>query len=83
MIGIEKTTVRINIKLPDNTAKIQRLYDYGAWFSLQEEYLEGAEIIADFLEKMKEKGAVMSKMWEFVDDDDLKEKQCVVFEYTD
>ena len=41
--GIKKTIIRCTVKLPDNTARIQRLYDYGAWFQLDEEQLFNAD----------------------------------------
>lgn len=78
--GIEKTTIRFTVKLPDNTARIQRLYDYGAWFSLEEELLTSVEDVLDFMEKMVARGAKRIDKNEFVDDDDLQVKQTFTYE---
>lgn len=78
--GIEKTTIRFTVKLPDNTARIQRLYDYGAWFSLEEELLTKVEDVLDFMEKMVARGAKRIDQNEFVDDDDLQLKQTFTYE---
>lgn len=78
--GIKKTTIRCTVKLPDNTARIQRLYDYGVWFQLDEEQLFNADKIADFISYIKLNGGKMIDQNEFVDDDDLKEKQTFTFE---
>ena len=78
--GIEKTTIRCTVKLPDNTARVQRLYDYGAWFQLDEERLFNADKIADLISYIKLNGGKMIDQNEFVDDDDLKEKQTFTFE---
>ncbi len=78
--GIEKTTIRCTVKLPDNTARVQRLYDYGAWFHLDEEQLFNADKIADLISYIKLNGGKMIDQNEFVDDDDLKEKQTFTFE---
>ena len=78
--GIKKTTIRCTVKLPDNTARIQRLYDYGAWFQLDEEQLFNVDKIADFISYIKLNGGKMIDQNEFIDDDDLKEKQTFTFE---
>lgn len=78
--GIKKTTIRCTVKLPDNTARVQRLYDYGAWFDLNEEQLFNADKIADLISYIKLNGGKMIDQNEFIDDDDLKEKQTFTFE---
>ena len=78
--GIEKTTIRCTVKLPDNTARVQRLYDYGAWFRLDEEQLFNADKITDLITYIKLNGGEMISQNEFIDDDDLKEKQTFTFE---
>ena len=78
--GIEKTIIRFTVKLPDNTARIQRLYDYGAWFSIDEELLTNVEEVLDFMEKMVARGANRIDHNEFVDDDDLQMKQTFTYE---
>ena len=65
--GIKKTIIRFTVKLPDNTARIQRLYDYGAWFSLEEELLTSVEDVLNFMEKMVARGAKRIDQNEFVD----------------
>jgi hypothetical protein len=78
--GIQKTTIRFTVKLPDNTARIQRLYDYGSWFTLQEEELHTVEEVLDFMERMVARGAKRIDQNEFIDDDDLKLKQTFTYE---
>ena len=78
--GIKKTIIRFTVKLPDNTARIQRLYDYGAWFSLEEELLTSVEDVLNFMEKMVARGAKRIDKNEFVDDDDLQVKQTFTYE---
>ena len=78
--GIKKTIIRFTVKLPDNTARIQRLYDYGAWFSLEEELLTSVEDVLDFMERMVDRGAKRIDQNEFVDDDDLQLKQTFTYE---
>ena len=79
--GIQKTTVRFTVKLPDNTATIQRLYDYGTWFSLREERLSDVGAVLDFMEKMVAKGAKKISQNDFIDDDDFQPKTTVTYEY--
>lgn len=78
--GIEKTTIRCSVKLPDNVARVQRLYDYGAWFKLEDEQLFDADKIADLISYIKLNGGKKIDENEFIDDDDLKEKQTFTFE---
>ena len=78
--GIQKTTIRFTVKLPDNTARIQRLHDYGSWFTLQEEELHTVEEVLDFMERMVARGAKRIDQNEFIDDDDLKLKQTFTYE---
>lgn len=78
--GIQKTTIRCTVKLPDNSARVQRLYDYGVWFHLDEEQLFNADTIADLISYIKLNGGKMIDQNEFIDDDDLKEKQTFTFE---
>mgnify|MGYP006958162461 CR=1 FL=1 len=81
MIGIEKTTVRLITDTTACTATIQRLYDYGAWFKLEEEKLRKPEHIIDFLSKLMDKGGKMTRCWEFISDDDMKQHLMTVHEY--
>lgn len=78
--GIEKTTIRLTVKLPDQTARIQRLYDYGAWFQIDEEVLTDVNKITDFINNITSQGGTMIDLNHFVDDDDLKEKFTYTFE---
>ena len=78
--GIEKTTIRFTVKIPDNTARIQRLHDYGAWFTLSEEVLTDVGEVLDFMEKMVARGAKRIDQNEFMDDDDLQMKQTFTYE---
>lgn len=75
-----KTTVRATVIIPDCYCRIQRLYDSGKSFTLEEEIKVGHEA-ADFIEKMKVVGNMID-CHEFIDDDDFKEKICATFEYT-
>ena len=78
--GIEKTTVRFTVKLPDCTARVQWLYDYGAWFSLHEETFDNAADTLEFMEALVQKGAKRIDRNTFIDDDDLQEKQTFTYE---
>ena len=78
--GIEKTTVRLTVKIPDNYCRIQRLYDYGAWFSLNEEILTDADKITDFINKIKARGGKLIDQNEYLDDDDFQIKQSFTYE---
>ena len=78
--GIEKTTIRLTVKLPDNYGNVQRLYDYGPWFRLEEERITDVEKLADFLMKLKARGGKLIDSNEFIDDDDLQWKQTFTYE---
>lgn len=78
--GIEKTTIRLTVKLPDNYGRVQRLYDYGQWFRLEEERITDVEKLADFLMKLKARGGKLIDTNEFIDDDDLQWKQTFTYE---
>ena len=78
--GIEKTTVRLTVILPDNYARVQRLYDYGAWFHLDREIISDVDKIANFITNMKARGGKLIDQNEFVDDDDFKTKQSFTYE---
>lgn len=81
--GIEKTTVRLTVILPDNYARVQRLYDYGAWFKLAEETIHNVDKIADFINNIKARGGKLINQNEFIDDDDFKTKQSFTYELID
>ena len=76
-----KVTVRLTVILPDNYGRIQRLYDYGTHFTLEEKVITGAGKLADFIEKLKAGGGRMTDCHDFIDDDDFKKKTCVRYEY--
>lgn len=78
--GIKKTIIRCTVKLPDNTVQVQRLYDYGTWFKLDEERLFNTDKIIDLISYIKLNGGKMIDQNEFIDDDDLKEKRTFTFE---
>ena len=78
--GIEKTTVRLTVKLPDNYGNIQRLYDYGSWFKLDEERITDVNRLADLIVDMKARGGKLIDTNEFIDDDDLKPKMTFTYE---
>ena len=78
--GIEKTTVRLTVKLPDNYGNVQRLYDYGAWFRLEEERITNVDKLADFIMRLKARGGKLIDTNEFIDDDDLQWKQTFTYE---
>lgn len=80
--GIEKTTVRLMVKLPDNYGRVQRLYDYGAWFHLDEEVISDIDRLADFVTDIKARGGKLIDTNEFIDDDDLKPKMTFTYEVT-
>lgn len=81
MFGIEKTIVRMTVTIPDNTARIQRLYDYGAWFTLETEQMTDVEKIADFIQQLKAKGGREIKQWSYISDDDFLPRISVLYEY--
>lgn len=76
-----KVTVRCTVIIPDNYARIQRLYDHGTFFMLDEEDMSDAEQIADFIEKLKARGGKMIETHDFMDDDDFNQKTSATFEY--
>lgn len=76
-----KTTVRVSVLLPDNIATIQRLYDYGTFFSLREELLTEAAEIADFINQLKAQGGKEIHQEDFISDDDMLPHFRVVYEY--
>lgn len=78
--GIQKTIVRCTVILPDNYARIQRLYDYGTWFDLQRDRITDVEKLADFIMKMREQGGKLIDTNEYLDDDDFKMKQSFTYE---
>lgn len=76
-----KVIVRCTVILPDYYARIQRLYDYGTWFQLEESRITDLDGLADFVEQLNAHHAKTIDMHNFIDDDDLKEKTCIVYEY--
>ncbi len=72
--GIEKTTVRLTVILPDNYGRVQRLYDYGKWFKLDEEIISDLDKLADFIVNIKKQGGKLIDTNEYIDDDDFQEK---------
>ena len=76
-----KTTVRCTIILPDNYARVQRLYDHRTWFTLEEEIITEINRLTWLIEGMNSKGGKIIDNHQFIDDDDLKEKTCIVYEY--
>lgn len=78
--GIEKTIIRLTVKLPDNYGSVQRLYDYGAWFTLERERITDVDKLADFVTNMKNRGAKLIDENEFIDDDDFKLKHTFTYE---
>ena len=78
--GIEKTTIRCTVKLPDNTAAVQWLYDCGVWFNLRNDTLTDPEEIAGLIEYIKKNGGKQIAENEFIDDDDLQDKHTYTFE---
>lgn len=76
-----KTIVRATV-IPQNcTTNIQRLYDLGHTFKLEEETLTGGEAVS-FIEKLLASGGRLVERHQFVDDDDMQEKTFALFEYT-
>lgn len=78
--GIEKLTMRLTVKLPDNYADVQRLYDYGAWFRLQRERVTDLDRITHLIEYIKNNGGRQIDENIFIDDDDLQEKHTITYE---
>ena len=78
--GIEKTIVRLTVKLPDNYGRIQRLYDYGAWFNLDEEIISDIDRLTDIIMDIKTRGGKLIDQNEFIDDDDFTPKMTFTYE---
>ena len=78
--GIEKTTVRLTVILPDNYARVQRLYDYGKWFDLTREIISDVDRIANFITDIKARGGKLIDQSEYISDDDLQPKQSFTYE---
>lgn len=76
-----KTIVRITAVLPDNIAIIQRLYDMGTTFKLEEEHMHGAHKIADFIIELKKRGCKLLDCHEYIGDDDMEKHISVSYEY--
>lgn len=75
-----KTTVRATVITPGTYTSIQRLYDFGTFFKLEEEIKTG-EAAASFIEQLVKQGGKMIEMHEFKDEDDFKVKVSATFEY--
>ena len=78
--GIEKLTMRLTVKLPDNYAEVQRLYDYGTFFRLQRERVTDLDRITHLIEYIKNNGGRQIDENIFIDDDDFKEKHTFTYE---
>jgi hypothetical protein len=75
-----KTIVRVTAILPDCYIRIQRLYDSGKTFQLEEEIKTGHEA-ADFIDRLLAQGGRKTSSHEFIDDDDFQKKVSATFEY--
>lgn len=80
--GIKKTTVRCTITIPDCRARVQRLYDYGISFRLDEEIITDIDKITELITGIKSQGGEMIDKNEFIDDDDLLIKHSFTYELT-
>lgn len=76
-----KTTVRLMITLPESTGTIQRLYDMGWHFRLEEETIIDPDKLTNFLKALQEKGGKQIHSNTYISDDDFKEHQLLVYEY--
>lgn len=76
-----KTTVRMSITLPENIARIQRLYDHDTYFKLDEEIITDLSTITTMVEQMKASGAKVISCASYISTDDLEEHMRVVYEY--
>ena len=76
-----KTTVRLTVILPDHYGRVQRLYDDGMHFTLEEKVITGADNLADFIERLRAAGGKQIDLHHFIDDDDFQKKICVRYEY--
>lgn len=81
MAGIIKTTVRCTVILPDNYGRVQRLHDYGTFFNLEREVITDVDKLADLVTELQRRGGKLIAHREYIDDDDLKEKQSFTYEY--
>lgn len=81
MAGILKTTVRCTVILPDNYGRVQRLHDYGTFFDLEREIITDVDKLADLVTELQRQGGKLIAHHEYIDDDDLKEKQSFTYEY--
>lgn len=81
MAGIIKTTVRCTVILPDNYGRVQRLHDYGTFFDLDREVITDVDKLADLVAELQRRGGKLIAHREYIDDDDLKEKQSFTYEY--
>lgn len=81
MLGLEKAIVRVTT-VSDNTARIQRLYDYGSFFKLSEETLTDKNQIDEFLNTLVAMGGHETRQWDYVDEDDFTPRHAVLYEYT-
>lgn len=79
-LGIEKTTVRLTVILPDNYGRVQRLYDYGTFFDLNREIISDVNRLANFVADIQTRGGKLIDQHEFIDDDDFKTKQSFTYE---
>ena len=79
--GIEKTTIRMIVTLPDNTAHIQRLYDYGGWFDLQKETIsDNVDKVTSMVQNIKVRGGSIISESDYISDDDFRPRHQVIFE---
>lgn len=76
-----KTIVRLMITLPESTGTIQRLYDMGWYFKLEEETITNADKLTNFLKSLQAKGGQQIHFSTYISDDDFKEHQLFVYEY--
>ena len=77
-----KTTVRLMITLPENTGTIQRLYDMGWYFKMEEETITDTDKLTNFLKSLLAKGGRQIHSATYISDDDFKEHHLFVYEYT-
>lgn len=77
-----KTTVRLMITLPESTGIVQRLYDREWHFNLEEETITDADKLTDFLLTLRAQGGQLIHSNTYISDDDFKEHQLFVYEYT-
>lgn len=75
-----QTTIRAFITLPENSARIQRLYDDGRVFRLEEERIEGIYTLITFVDGLRAQGGKIVQSWDYIDDEDGKKHEAVVYE---